>query len=521
LINATGTERVSVEHLVDGEFQLFLKFLDQRFLLGLLGTGITIVALTTGTRHLSPTGVLGLCVALIAIIGALFTWRTMHIRGESAHAIDGENEHQEELSQRIAAVAKLLSLAALPTEAEIVQRESALRRDEEHERELLAAERRYASARADLVEREGEVAHLGAEITRIEVAVAELAEQIGISGVSDPRTLQQILDTIEAVQRNDRDRAAGSEQLLARASELAVMDNKIALLLEEFGVSMPDQEDLRAFLLELSERAAKAAMFLQRQSELAGAQEQQRLQIEASLDRFDDRSKLLAELTERSPAERRGEQEQLQREIDQLNDQLDELTMARGALLAERGRREYSDEVIALATELAALDTHLESAFERWIVVTTATQLLRSTLEQFERERQPAVIARAADLFATVTEGRYRMLISREDANARRSLEVEREDGARIDYTRLSTGTQQQLYLCVRLALAERSRQLPMVLDDVLVNFDPRRARNVARVLAEVAEELQLLLFSCHPSVVEVFAAAGASPHLIELPSRR
>ena len=43
-------------------------------LLGLLGTGITIVALTTGTRHLSPTGVLGLCVALIVLGVASIHW---------------------------------------------------------------------------------------------------------------------------------------------------------------------------------------------------------------------------------------------------------------------------------------------------------------------------------------------------------------------------------------------------------------------------------------------------------------
>ena len=56
----------------------------------------------------------------------------------------------------------------------------------------------------------------------------------------------------------------------------------------------------------------------------------------------------------------------------------------------------------------------------------------------------------------------------------------------------LSRGSIEQLYLCLRIGLAEtfaeRAEALPIIFDDVLVNFDPARAASVAEVLAETAE---------------------------------
>ena len=67
----------------------------------------------------------------------------------------------------------------------------------------------------------------------------------------------------------------------------------------------------------------------------------------------------------------------------------------------------------------------------------------------------------------------------------------------------LSHGTREQLFLSLRLALvslfARRGVALPMVLDDVLVNFDHERATASVDVLIDFAEHgHQLLMFTCH-----------------------
>jgi len=97
--------------------------------------------------------------------------------------------------------------------------------------------------------------------------------------------------------------------------------------------------------------------------------------------------------------------------------------------------------------------------------------------------------------------------------------------GQRLDAGLLSRGTVEQLYLCLRLALAEsyaeRAVALPIVLDDVLVNFDPRRSAAMAGVIAEVAARHQVIAFTCHPHAADLLrqaAVSAASPaRLVEL----
>jgi uncharacterized protein YhaN len=74
-----------------------------------------------------------------------------------------------------------------------------------------------------------------------------------------------------------------------------------------------------------------------------------------------------------------------------------------------------------------------------------------------------------------------------------------------------SAGLADQVYLSIRLGLAREfgrhSEPLPVILDDVLVKFDPSRRKNAARVILDFAREQQVLLFSCHPEFVDLIAA--------------
>jgi uncharacterized protein YhaN len=90
-----------------------------------------------------------------------------------------------------------------------------------------------------------------------------------------------------------------------------------------------------------------------------------------------------------------------------------------------------------------------------------------------------------------------------------------------MDATYLSRGSVEQLYLCLRLGLAEtfaeRAEALPIILDDVLVNFDPGRAASVAEVLAETAERHQVLLLTCHPHLEELVCSAAPETQVVQL----
>ena len=89
-------------------------------------------------------------------------------------------------------------------------------------------------------------------------------------------------------------------------------------------------------------------------------------------------------------------------------------------------------------------------------------------------------------------------------------LRVDDARGTRLAVDKLSRGTREQLFLALRLALASsfarRGVSLPLVLDDVLVNFDVGRAKAAAAVLRDFAESgHQVLVFTCHEHIAKLF----------------
>jgi DNA repair exonuclease SbcCD ATPase subunit len=71
-----------------------------------------------------------------------------------------------------------------------------------------------------------------------------------------------------------------------------------------------------------------------------------------------------------------------------------------------------------------------------------------------------------------------------------------------VSLENLSGGEQEQLYLATRLALAQalrRDERQLVVLDDVLTASDSGRLARVMNVLEEAAQDLQILILTCHP----------------------
>ena len=88
----------------------------------------------------------------------------------------------------------------------------------------------------------------------------------------------------------------------------------------------------------------------------------------------------------------------------------------------------------------------------------------------------------------------------------------------------LSTGILDQLYFIIRLALIEviaQKQHPPILMDDPFVYFDPGRAEQAVKILEELSQSHQILIFTCHdyawikryklnqelPSGIKVFTA--------------
>lgn len=224
-----------------------------------------------------------------------------------------------------------------------------------------------------------------------------------------------------------------------------------------------------------------------------------------------------------------GAAEVWQREIDDLEHRIAELNETRDQTIeaATTARNEIaaiesSVDIPRLQEERESLRAELAALAHNYRVASTADALIESTLKTFVRDRQPAVLDAGGRAFSALTGSRYTR-VEQDDELSLQSVVVVAADGSRLRPEVLSKGTQQQLYLAIRLALveefAQRTEPLPLIMDDCLVNFDPRRAAAVAALLAERSAAHQCLLFTCHPETADLMARQTAGPvTVIEMP---
>jgi uncharacterized protein YhaN len=182
----------------------------------------------------------------------------------------------------------------------------------------------------------------------------------------------------------------------------------------------------------------------------------------------------------------------------------------------------------AAAEELAGLRRKEEALLEslRQMMLeygrhALAGQLIKNAKHNFERQSQPAVIRAASSIFAAITDGRWVGVSASLDDS---SLTVLPPQGEAAPPEYLSRGAQEQLYLALRLAYirnhAGRAAALPVIMDDILVNFDSVRASRTAQALVPLVHGLppqdgqnalpphQVLFFTCHPHLAEILQHA-------------
>ena len=168
-----------------------------------------------------------------------------------------------------------------------------------------------------------------------------------------------------------------------------------------------------------------------------------------------------------------------------------------------------SDEVARLQLEAEQLRAEIRKDLEEWLELATALELLRLTREKFEKENQSPALDEASRLFSAITDGRYeRIFIPLESDEA--ELTILAQNGTTLSIGGLSRGTLEQLLLCVRLGYIQHFQRqqkvnLPLLMDDIAVNFDPERMARALEVLAESSRHGQQVLFlTCHDSLINL-----------------
>lgn len=353
--------------------------------------------------------------------------------------------------------------------------------------EAWAAEVVALARTTGLADAEAAAAHPIETIERLD------AERRGAEAAAQAQAHQQV--AVDAAQGH-HDRA------VARAAEAATeLDQQLAAL----GAATLDE----AF--ELVARADRAA---QLRRTIAQADRDLTTSVGRDPERLDAARALL---TRADPVRWQHELAEFADTLVAIDGRIDDLTAEHAHLCAERDAIERSADVAAAELRVADLEAQLADALVRYATLATAHRVVEATLARYQRERQPDVVKRAAIHFAQITDGRYPRLEVR-DRDIVAIDHAERE--VRAD--QLSKGTAQQLYLCMRFALAEsyaRTTRLPLLLDDIAVHADDGRHPRVADTIAAVAADHQVLVFTGHERTVAQLRAARPDARTIELPA--
>lgn len=219
--------------------------------------------------------------------------------------------------------------------------------------------------------------------------------------------------------------------------------------------------------------------------------------------------------------ENRAHQQQIRNELQSIDEELQREYQTLGKLRQELHDIENDRKVASLRFDREQIADALRAASESLFAHRLIDRVVDQMRSQIERDRQPQTLQLATRYLRQLTCGRYHNIWA---PLGEKTLFVDDEAGLSLRVEHLSSGTREQVFLALRLAMirefAAQGMDLPMILDDVTVNFDQLRTEAAVETLLSVAEEgQQIMLFTCHQHVAQLFEAEGVEP--IWLPAHR
>jgi len=317
---------------------------------------------------------------------------------------------------------------------------------------------------------------------------------------------------LESAKTAERDQA----RLSASLSKLAKRQADRQQALEQTNCDL--RQLLQAAHVDSEEQFQGVAAAVRQFTELTRVEREARDQI-ALIRGTEDEEAFLAELKAADADSLGNEQDRVRTQEQSLAAQFEAAFKDQTLLEEQRRQQEQTGRAAELAADLESSRSQLATAVDRWATLVLAQAAMKRAIQKFEREHQPALLGDVRRLLSHMTLERYVGLERKLDEQG--TLLVLESSGQRKEPHQLSTGTREQLYLAIRLAYLQhycrQAEPLPIVMDDVLVNFDAERARQTLACLAELSRDVQIIFLTCHQHMVELvqLALPGCEPTVL------
>ena len=206
----------------------------------------------------------------------------------------------------------------------------------------------------------------------------------------------------------------------------------------------------------------------------------------------------------------------LENEIAENNNKYNNLKFEKYTLeLNEKNINNEIEEKINLEEQLENLKNEQEEILKLGKAIDLAKNILEKSYEKMKNNITPKFTENLLKNTKGVIGEKYKNIIFNEDEG----LIVETENGNYVNANLLSVGTIDQLYLALRLAIAnEVSKEvLPIILDEAFAYYDEERLENILLYLNNNFKENQIIIFTCSNREANVMDKLGIDYNYIEL----
>lgn len=199
---------------------------------------------------------------------------------------------------------------------------------------------------------------------------------------------------------------------------------------------------------------------------------------------------------------------------DEKQDKLTEMNEDKTRLLLQRADLEKNEPELSaeeLDNRLVELNENFKRINKRGEAIARIKDLTDRLMEEMDSSTYKGLTSDLERYVVSMTENRYAQI----DMDESIPRGFVRQDGVTLPYDLLSAGTKDVLALSLRLAMANhflRDANGMLMLDDPLVDLDPRRQEKAAEAFRDFAEQKQMIIFTCHPHHAELLGG-----HRIEL----
>jgi uncharacterized protein YhaN len=472
-----------------------------------LGTAVLVVgAALTGFGLVAQLAAVTGAGALVAALGASLVGAGLAggRRGGGRRAAASARERleaarREEESSRVDLRG---ALGALPVRSELLARPAGdLPVRLERLQELVRDRRDREAALGSLRERVGEVRR----------EVGALADELGRNLPDQPAAAAHVLEQAA----RDAQRAADVAEVAEREKER--LERERRQVEAEYGEARTAMETLRARLIRLGDGDPG------RGAELAGSRVRARERARQLREELERNHHDLDEIRTRiEEAEAAGEDWVIDDDAlartrarqEEMTQKIEDLSRRAEGLEKDMAHRREGATVDEVEGELRAVRDRIEEATRERDRLWLMAALLRQAERRFREDHQPDILRDAGAHLEAITGGRYaRLLVDEDRSRATFRLKGPEYPGPMEVGEPVSTGTREQVYLALRLAVLDHldrgGERMPFFMDETVVNWDPERRARTFGLLSDVARRRQVFFFTCHDRMARELEERG------------